>query len=290
VSGPRADAFVDRLRELGWIEGKTIQIDWRFTTDRPDVPLSAMAQELVALEVRAIVTALTPPLVAAAEATRTIPIVAAMPHQSLRDLGLIETLARPGGNITGIEEVEEAHAKLVELLKQAVPAMERVAYLRNPGTPGTARPMTFAQSAAGELGLGFVEVHARTPDDLPAVFESVAASGAQGLVVSGDRVFRSQSPSDPILVLPLTHRIPTIYSLVESYVANGGLMAYGPDATATHGRAADFVDKILKGADVATLPAERPTRFDFAVNVQTATALGISLAPYVASQVTQWIR
>jgi ABC-type uncharacterized transport system substrate-binding protein len=290
VQTPRNLALLQGLKDVGYVEGQTIALDWRFGGDRPDVPLQTLAEELIALRVQVIVTSLTPPLVAAAQATHSIPIVSCLPHRSLQDLGLIESVAHPGGNVTGIEGKDEVYGKLVELLKSMVPSLTRVAYLRNPSTPGTARPMGFAQAAASQLGLEFIELQARTSEEVAAAFAAAINARADGLIVAADGAFDNVNLDSPMFVLPLAYRLPTIYSQVDGWVPNGGLMAYSPDVVATHRRAATYVDKILKGAQPGDLPVEQAASFDFAINLKTAQALALTVPPEVATQVTTWIQ
>ena len=226
---------------------------WRLGGDRPDVPLQTLAEELVALPVQVIVTSLTPPLVAAAQATHSVPIVSCLPHRSLQDLGLIESIAHLGGNVT-------------------------------------ARPMGFSQAAADQLGLQFIEVQVRTAEEVGAAFAAAVTAGVDGLVVAADSAFDNVNPDSPMFALPLALRLPTIYSQVDGWVPNGGLMAYSPDVVATHRRAATYVDKILKGAHPADLPVEQAESFDFAINLKTMQALGLTTPPEVAQQVTMWIQ
>jgi putative tryptophan/tyrosine transport system substrate-binding protein len=283
----RIDALLDGLRDLGYVDGENISIQWLFGADRPGVPLTTLAKELVDLGVRAIITSYTPPLVAAAEATRTVPIVACLPHRSLQDLGLVDSLAHPAGNVTGIEGKDEVYAKLVELIHDAIPSMTSLAYVRNPATPGTARPMGYARAAANQLGVDFIELQARNRDELEFAYASAVAAGASGLVMATDTAFPVASPLDVAVAAPLRYKLPTIYTVVESYIEYGGLMAYGPDITATHRRAASFVDKILKGVPVAELPVEQSMQFEFAINMPTAQALGLSIPDDLLLQATQ---
>jgi putative tryptophan/tyrosine transport system substrate-binding protein len=177
----------------------------------------------------------------------------------------------------------------VELLKETVPSIHRVAYLRNPATPETTALMTWARAAAVQLGLEFLEFQAERAEDVEAAVAAAVAAHADGLVVATDGVFVSRAATDPVLELPIRYRLPTIYSLVDSYVENGGLMAYSPNVIETHRRGATYVDKILKGTKVADLPVELARSFDFAVNLRTAQALGLTMPPDVAAQVTQWV-
>jgi putative ABC transport system substrate-binding protein len=285
-------AFLQGLNELGYVEGQTIGIEWRFSGDPSDPPgdFNAMAADLVAHNVQVIVTSSTPAIVAAASATRTIPIVSGGPTRGLTDLGLVESDAHPGGNVTGTGGNTEVYGKLVELLKEAVPSVSRIGYLRNPNTPGTEQQMARSQAAAVQLGLDFVELQARTVDEIDTAISSPAATGINGLVVSADAVFLADTPDAPVVRDPLAARLPTVYSQVEPAIDSGGLMAYSPDFAASQGRAAAYVDKILKGARVADLPVEQAMTFEFGINLKTAQALGIDIPQSILSQATRVVR
>jgi putative ABC transport system substrate-binding protein len=285
-------AFLDGLRELGYLEGQTINIEWRFSDQRtdPSADLEAMAADLVALGVQVIVTSSTPAVVAAANTTKTIPIISGGPSRGLTDLGLVNSDARPGRNVTGTGGNTQVYGKLVELLKEAVPNVTRVGYLRDPTTPGTEQQMARSQTAASQLGLDFLELQARTVDDIDAAISSAASAGANGLVVSADNLFGPSTPDDPVVRDPLMYHLPAIYSQVAGYVDAGGLMAYSPDFVASQRRAAAYVDKILRGARPAELPVEQAMTFAFGINLKTAQALGINIPQSVLLQATQVIR
>ena len=285
LDAPRQAAFEQGLADLGLINGQTIVVDWVYVDDQPDVPLTTRAQELVSRAPQVIVVSYTPTLVATAQATRTIPIVSVLPHRDLRALGLIQSEGHPGGNVTGLGgNPDIAYGKLVELLKDMVPSITRLAYLHNPSTPGSAGKMEVSQTAAGQLGLEFIELQAANPPEMEAAFASAASVGANGLVVESDAAF---SINTPIMDLSLRYGLPTIYSQIEGYVDYGGLMAYSPDVVATHRRAANYVDKILKGVSPAELPVEEATIFNFAINSTTATTLGLAIPTDVMLQATQ---
>jgi putative ABC transport system substrate-binding protein len=234
----------------------------------------------------------TPVILATAQATRTTPIVTCLPHRPLLELGLVDSLAHPGRNVTGSETSDDIYAKSVELLAQVVPWMTRIGTLHNPETAGTVALMSVVRSAADRLGLEPIEVHARTLDDLEAAFAGLAAAGAQGVFVATDSALTtggSGSPADPLFVLPMRHRLPTIYSQISAFVPNGGLMGFAASISASYVAGARYVDKILKGATVDQLPVERATTFEFAVNVTTARSLGLTIPPDVAAQVTEWV-
>jgi ABC-type uncharacterized transport system substrate-binding protein len=285
-------AFLQGLTELGYVEGQTIAIQWRFSDARtdPTSELSAMAADLVARNVQVIVTSSTPAVVAAAAATRTIPIVSGGPSRGLTDLGLIQSDAHPGGNVTGTGGNTEVYGKLVELLKEAVPSVTRIGYLRNPNTPGTEQQMARSQAAALQLGLDFVELQARSYDEIDSAISLAVSAGANGLVVSADSAFGPTAGEDKVARDPVVYHLPAIYSQVGGYADDGGLLAYSPDFVASQRRAATYVDKLLKGARAADLPVEQAMTFEFSINLQTARALGINIPQSVLLQATRVVQ
>lgn len=285
-------AFLQGLNELGYLEGQTIAIEWRFSDARADPTdqLNAMAADLASRNVQVIVTSSTPAVVAAASATRTIPIVSGGPSRGLTDLGLVESDAHPGGNVTGTGGNTEVYGKLVELLKEAVPSVTRIGYLRNPNTPGSEQQMARSRAAAAQLGLEFVELQAQNHDEIDSAFSAAASAGADGLVISADGAFGSTGSEDKVTLDPLVYHLPAIYSQVGGYADDGGLLAYSPDFVASQRRAAAYVDKLLKGARAAELPVEQAMTFEFAVNLKTAQALGIEIPQSVLLQATRVIQ
>jgi putative tryptophan/tyrosine transport system substrate-binding protein len=291
IANGYVSVFKDGLRDLGYEDGRTIEIVWRILGDDPATRFAILADELVALNVVVIVTSSTPAVVAAARATRAIPIVSGGPSRDLTDLGLVERDARPGGNVTGIGGNIEVYGKLVELLEESFPAIARVGYLRDPTTPGGEPQMARSRAAAAQLGLEFLELQVRSREDVDAAFETAASAHVDGLIVSADTVFGTAAGgASPSVRLPLQHHLPTIYSQVAGYVENGGLMAYSPDFVAAQRRAAAYVDKILRGANPAELPVEQAMTFEFGVNLRTARALGVTIPGEVLMQATQVIR
>jgi len=282
-------AFVLGLKELGYIDGQSIEIQWQFIGDHPGATASSLASELVTRGVRLIVTSSTPALVAAAQASRTMPVISAGPSRGLQDLGLVQSDAHPGGNVTGVGGYR-LDAKAVDLLKQTLPSMRRLAYLRNPTTPGTAQQTELARVAAAQIGVEFAELQASTREQIEPAFQAAFDQGSNALIVSADTLFAQGLPDAPAVTLPIHYHLPTFYTQVSGYVESGGLMGFSPSFIATHRRAAAYVDKILKGADVASLPVEQATTFDFAINLRTAEALGITVPEEVRLQATQVLR
>ena len=284
-----AAAFLDGLNDRGYVEGQNITVEWRFSHDGDGGTFLDLAMELISLPVEVIVTSTTPALVAAAQATRTIPIVSGGPNRDLVDLGLASSYAQPGANVTGTGANLQVYSKLVDLLKQTVPSMTRVGYLRNPTTPGTDQQMALARGAADQLGLEFVELQARRVEDIDAAFQTAASTATGGLVVSADSLFGGTSDSR-VVTLAQRYRLPVIYSQVQQYVNLGGLMAYSPDFAASQRRAGAYVDKILKGTSPANLPIEQAMTFEFAINLKAANAIGLTIPADVLLQATQAIR
>ena len=268
----RLAAFAQRLRELGWIEGRTIAIEYRWAeglTERFD----DIAAELVKLKVDIIVTSATAPVIAAKRATSVIPIVFALAGDPVRS-GLIASLARPGGNVTGLSlQQPDLAAKRLELLREIVPHLRRLAMLINIGNPSLQPEIGEVQAAARKLGMEANPFEIRRVEDIAAGFKGLT-DGLQALYVVGDPLLNNNRIR--INTLALGARLPTIYPSREN-VEPGGLMSYGPNVLDLYRRAGDYVDKILRGAKPADLPVEQPTKFDLVVNLITAQALGIDV-------------
>jgi putative tryptophan/tyrosine transport system substrate-binding protein len=268
------DAFRQGLRELGWVEGQNIVIDYRFAEGRFD-RLPDLAAELVRLKVDIIVASPTPAALAAKNATGTIPVVGV----SLTDpvgLGLIASLARPGGNVTGVSYSvgTDIFGKDLELLKEVVPKVRRVAVLSNPDGP--AQPLTISniKGAARSLGLQLQLVEARGPGDFDGAFAAMVRERVGALFVVTDPAF---IPHRARLVnLAAKNRLPSIFTQ-RADVEAGGLISHGPNFADMYRRAATYVDKILKGAKPAELPVEQPTKFELVINLKTAKALGLTI-------------
>jgi putative ABC transport system substrate-binding protein len=284
---PFVQAFQGGMKDLGWVEGRNVVIEWRFAGGRAE-RLADLAAELVRLQVDVIVVPSTPTAVAAKNATRTIPIVTIAVGDPV-DLGLGASLARPGGNITGLTSVvnPEIAGKQLDLLKKTVPRVSRVAVLWNPVTAGAALSLREMQVAAPALGVQLQPLEARSPDHLDDAFAAMATQRAGALLVIGDIMFLTHRAR--LADLAARNRLPAMYTHRE-YVETGGLMAYGPDLRDIFRRAAAYVDRILKGANPAELPVERPTKFELVVNLKTAKALGLAVPQSVLSGVDEIIR
>ena len=272
-TAPLLESFRQGLRELGSVEGQTIAIEYRFAEGRPE-RLPALAAELVRLKVDVIVTAASPAPEAAKQATSTIPIVFTVSADPVA-VGLVASLARPGGNITGLANMApDVVGKQLELLKEVVPKVSRVAVLRNPNNPGQSVVLREAEGAARTLGLQLHIVPARTPTEIETAFAAMRSQRAGGVLVVRDGLFLAQRTQ--IATLAAKSRLPAVYSFRDQVEA-GGLMAYGANSPQMYRRAATYVDKILKGAKPADLPVEQPTKFEFVINLKTANALGLKI-------------
>jgi putative ABC transport system substrate-binding protein len=265
-------AFVQRLRELGWIEGRNLAIEVRWAQGRPE-RYAEIAAEFVRLKVDVILTQTTPPAVAAKQATSVIPIVFASAGDPVGS-GLVASLARPGGNVTGLSsQAGDTTGKRVELLREVAPGLRRLAILGNVSNPFSVLEIGEVQAAARTLGLEAVTAEVRRAEDIEPAFDSIAGH-AEALFVSGDPLLFSNRIR--INTLALAGRLPTMHNFRE-YVEAGGLMSYGPNLPDQYRHAAELVDKILRGTKPADIPVEQPTRFDLVVNLTTARALGLTI-------------
>ena len=267
------DAFVTRLRELGWIEGRTVTIEYRWTEGRPD-RVAEMAAEFVRRKVDVLVT-YGGAVATLKQATSVIPIVFAIAGDPVGS-GFVESLARPGGNITGMSlQQHDIASKRIELLRDVVPNLGRLAILFNAGYPASVFEAGEVQAAAHTLGLEVASHEIRRAEDIAPVFETLK-SQADALYVVDDTLIIANRTS--IITLALGARLPTIFGN-RDYVQAGALMSYGPNYPALFRRAADFVDKILRGTKPADIPVEQPTIFGLVVNLTTAKALGLTIPP-----------
>jgi len=264
-------AFVQRLHELGWIEGKTVTIEYRWAEGRAE-RFAEIAAEFARLKVDVIVTSGAAGL-AAKRATSVIPIVFAIANDPVGD-GLVESLARPGGNVTGLSlQAPELAGKRLALLREVVPGLHQLAILANVGYPAVVREMGDVQATARTLGFTVTTLEIRRAEDIAPAFESLK-SGADALYVVADPLLGANHIR--INTLALGARLPTMLG-VREYVEAAGLMSYGPNFSDLFQRAAEIVDKILRGAKPADIPVEEPTKFDLVVNLTTAKALGLTI-------------
>ena len=279
------EGFFQGLRELGYVEGQNILIEGRFYGDRTE-RLPALAVELVRLKVDVIVAQGPPAPEAAQRATSTIPIVMTV-HQDPVGSGLVASLARPGRNVTGLSVLStELVGKRLQLLKEAVPGLSRVAVLWDPTHPTATLQLREAEVAARSLKVQLQVLEARAPGDFAGAFSAMTNGRAGGLIFLGGLMFFVERTR--IVELAAQSRLPAIYGAKENAEA-GGLMAYGPNLRESYRRAATYVDKILKGAKPAELPVERPTKFELVINMKTAKALGLTIPQSVLERADQII-
>jgi putative tryptophan/tyrosine transport system substrate-binding protein len=272
IESQRVAAFVQRMRELAWIDGRNLAIEYRWAEGRNERYTEAAA-ELVRLKVDVIVTVATPATLAAKQATTVIPIVFGAASDPV-GTGLVASLARPGGNVTGLaNQISDTGGKKLEFLREVVPGLRRLAILANVGNPASVLDMGEAQAAARKLGLEVTTSEIRRAEDIAPAFDALRG-GADALYVCTDPLVNTHRVR--INTLALAARLPTIHGLRE-YVEAGGLMSYGPNLPDLLRRAADYVDKILRGAKPGDIPVELPTKFDLTINLTTAKALGLTI-------------
>jgi ABC-type uncharacterized transport system substrate-binding protein len=265
--------FPQGMRELGYVEGKDFIIEWRFAEGNYD-RFPDIAAELVRLKVDVFVLGTPAAVRAARQVTATIPIVMGYSTDPVGG-GFVASLARPGGNITGLaSSTEDVIPKQVELLATAVPNLSTLGLLSNPGNPNSAPILKSARATAQKSGFAFVSVEARNPEELENAFATLTSKRVGAVVVTSDGFFNSRRQR--IVELALSGRLPTMFAQRE-YVQSGGLMSYGESLAEFFRRAATYVDKIFKGAKPADLPIEQPTLFKLVINRKTAEALGIAL-------------
>jgi len=280
------EALRQGLRDLGWVEGQNIAYEDRFAEGRPD-RLPDLAAELVRLKVDVVFAGSTPAALAAKNATATTPVVMVMGGDPVAS-GLVASLARPGGNLTGVTALyQELSAKRLDLLKEAVPGVTRVAVLSNPAFPDSGPSVKGVESAARALGVQLRVLPVRDPTEFEKAFAAMRSERARALMVLPDIMFNTHRRR--IVELTAKSRLPAIYGLRE-FVDAGGLMFYGAPLPDMWRRAAYYVDRILKGAKPADLPVEQPMRFEMVINMKTAKALGIKFPQSILMRADQVIQ
>jgi len=283
INAANLDAFRQGLRELGYVEGMSFAIEYR-SADGRDERFPALATELVRLKVDLILTRGTPAALAAKNATRTIPVVMAGIGDPVGQ-GVVASLARPGGNVTGLSAlVTEVYSKRVELLRELVPGAARIAALFNMSNPSVPPQWKEVEMAARSLGIQPQLLEVRKLEDLGPAFEAAIRQRADGLVVGIDTL--TQANQRLIVDLAAKHRLPAIYASTEF---SGGLVTYGVNYPDHYRRAASFADRIFKGAKPADLPVEQPTKFEFVINLKTAKALGLTIPQTLLGRADQVI-
>src|SRR5262245_43318205 len=288
ISIRSVEAFEKGLKELGWIPGQTIRIEYRHADGRSE-RLDALARDLVQAKVDVIVARAATSILAARRATTSIPIVMSATGYDPVQLGLVQSLARPGGNVTGLTLLtQDLPMKQLELLKQLVPRASRVAVLGSTAALPSPRGSQDLDSAARALGVELHHVEVERANDLDEAFAGMVRVGAGGLVVRADAAVL-EANDRRIVALALRHKLPAIYWL-HTYPQAGGLMSYGPDLFEVHRRSAAYVDRILRGARPADLPIEEPTKFSLVLNVKAGRAVGLTFPPSIVARANEVIQ
>jgi ABC-type uncharacterized transport system substrate-binding protein len=280
------DVFRQGLKEFGYIEGKNIAIEYRYAEGKAD-RLPVLAADLVGLKVDVIVASSTPNVLAVRKASATIPIVFVSISDPVAS-GLVASLARPGGNITGLTILApELSGKRLELLKEAVPNVIRVATLWNSANPAQELQWKDMQAAAQELRLQLQSLEVRSSNDFDSAFEAALRERAQALITTPEPLINTYLKR--IVEFADKNRLPAMYASPQ-FVDAGGLMSYAPDYTHQYRRAATYVDKILKGANPADLPVEQPKKFEFLINLKAAKQIGLTIPPTVLARADRVIK
>jgi putative ABC transport system substrate-binding protein len=286
ISPERVAAFRQGLRDLGYFEGKNIIVEIRSAQGKAE-RLTELADELVRLDVDVIITAGPTPTAAAKKATRTIPIVMTFDIDPVGS-GHVASLARPGGNITGLSTLApEISGKHLEFLKETVPGLSRVALFRTSTVEGSSQELKQVELAAGGLGLRLRYQEVRDPKDIETSFQAAKNQHADAMLVGTSRILYGQRAQ--VVKLAVQYRLPAMY-IEQEFVLAGGLMAYATSISDLYRRAATYVDKILKGAKPADLPIEQPTKFDFVINLKAAKQIGLIIPPNVLARADRVIR
>jgi putative ABC transport system substrate-binding protein len=286
IASRRIQAFQQALGELGYVEGKNIIMEYRYAEGKQD-RYPELADELVRLKLDVIITDTSMATQAAKNATKTIPVVFTAANDPVGD-GQVASLARPGGNLTGFSLLApELNAKRLELLKDAVPKVTRIAFLTRMGTAIAERRFKEAEADAKGLGLQLHLVGAKGADDLESAFEEAKRAGAQALLAHPSTFLVTNRAR--IIELAAKHRLPVIYPSTP-YAEDGGLMSYGPDIVDNYRRAAVYVDKILKGAKPADLPVQQPMKFELVINLKAAKQINLTIPPNVLARADKVIK
>jgi putative ABC transport system substrate-binding protein len=285
-SGPFASAFEDRLRELGWVDGKTIHIEYKDAQGDGE-KLAAIMQELAQSKIDLIVATCTPEARAAKKATTTIPVVVAATGDPVKS-GLVASWARPGGNVTGVSaSLLDLSAKRMQVLKEVVPSVKRATALWNPIRGDNAIEVEVMQAAARKLGIELQSQQVRDREEIEVALDAMTKDGTQAFAVEGDPYVYTYASH--LVDFAARQRLPAIYDN-RLFADLGGLISYGPSLPSLHRRAAEYVDKILKGAKPADLPFEQPSKFELVINLKAAKALGLMVPKSVLLRADEVIR
>jgi len=284
---PFVEAFRQGLRELGYVEGKTFTLEARYGENKPD-RLPELARELVRLKTDVVVASTDVAIAAVKRETQTIPIVMVNSSDPV-GTGFVASLAHPGGNVTGLSNMSpDLSGKRLELLKEVVPALSRVAFLWNPDVRGNLLDYKETEGAASSLHLQLESVEVVRAEDFDRAFSAITKEHAQALIMPAANPLAFANRGQ-IASFAQKNRLPSMYAQ-EEYVDAGGLMSYGPSTPDLHRRAATYVDKILKGTKPADLPVEQPTKFEFVINQKTAKQIGVPIPPDLLARATKIIR
>jgi putative tryptophan/tyrosine transport system substrate-binding protein len=282
---PMFRTFQQGLRDLGWVEGQNLAIEWRFSEGSAE-PLPPLAAELIGVPVELIVASPARPALAAKEATSTIPVVFIQVADPIES-GIVANLARPGANVTGLSSMgSDLSGKRLELLKEALPGASRVAVLWNQSSQGSAPVVRELELASKQLGLELKDIAVAGADELNDAIQSAARGRAAAMMLIDDPAIASYRPQ--IVSLASEVALP-LFSIYADYADDGGLMAYGPSLQAIYWRGATYVDRILRGAKPSDLPVEQPTIFELVINLRTAKALGLDLTPSLIARANRVI-
>ena len=286
INPTRIEAFRQGLLDLGYIEGKNIVIEWRFAEGKPD-RLPTLAAELVRLKVDVIVSGGSTANRAAKDATSAIPIVMSQDNDPVAN-GFVASLARPGGNITGLATLRtELSGKRLEILTEIVPKLSRLAVLGSSSNPGNAQSLKETKLAAGAFGVKTQYLDVLGPSDIESAFRAASNERASAVLVLASPILNSRRTQ--VVELAAKRRLPAVYDRRE-FVEDGGLMSYGVSVFDLDRRAATYVDKILKGAKPADLPVEQPIKFEFIINLKAAKQIGLTIPPNVLARADKVIR
>jgi ABC-type uncharacterized transport system substrate-binding protein len=281
------DIFLRRLAELGFVEGKNIAFEYRSANNKLD-RLPALVDELVRLNVDVLLTSATPATIAAKNATKTIPIVFIQLAVDPVTAGFVDSLARPGGNITGLTNIAaELASKRLEILKETVPKLSRVALMWEPKNAGSAQTWKESQLPAKELGLQLHSMEVSSADQFDGAFKEAIKARSAALALTP--MVLAANHRKEIVELAAKSRLPAVYYR-DSFAESGGLMSYGADLADHFRRAADFIEKILKGSKPADLPVEQPKKYEFIVNLKAAKQIGLTIPPNVLARADKVIR
>jgi ABC-type uncharacterized transport system substrate-binding protein len=281
------DIFLRRLAELGFVEGKNIAFEYRSANNKLD-RLPALVDELVRLNVDVLLTSATPATIAAKNATKTIPIVFIQLAVDPVTAGFVDSLARPGGNITGLTNIAaELAGKRLEILKETVPKLSRVALMWEPKNAGSAQTWKESQLPAKELGLQLHSMEVSSADQFDGAFKEAIKARSAALALTP--MVLAANHRKEIVELAAKSRLPAVYYR-DSFAESGGLMSYGADLADHFRRAADFIEKILKGSKPADLPVEQPKKYEFIVNLKAAKQIGLTIPPNVLARADKIIK